>query len=387
MAQFVSVMTASAQLSLALVNNFTGSYALNAYVTGVDTDGNWVLLQSDGTWYHPLPGGKSGIPERITADIAIPIGQKGNTTKIDLSGYISSGRIWVAVGSLSFSTVIDDSGTITLIQPSILDPPNRTATWGFAELTYSERNGLFVNLSYVDFVGLALGISVESADGTIQRVHGLSPGAMASICSQLKQSSTSDQPWSELCETDHTNRIRRIVSPSTYISSNPMAFQGYYTSYVQSVWTQYSNRGLTINTQGPAGYVQCTTSGDVLTCDGDNRDYKMPTTADIFSCSSGPFLIQAGDNDIHQAVVPRLCAAFQRTVLSVEGGDVQPNVNSNLYYRTSPTNYYSKLVHDYEPDRKGYAFPYDDVNPTGEDESGIIASTSPKLLTVTVNGL
>jgi hypothetical protein len=80
---------------------------------------------------------------------------------------------------------------------------------------------------------------------------------------------------------------------------------------MDQVWTAYYNHSLIINIQGPAGYVHCIiTSDTVLSCAGDNCNYKMPTTADILGCSTGPFSIQAGDNSIHQAVVSCLCAIF-----------------------------------------------------------------------------
>ena len=58
-----------------------------------------------------------------------------------------------------------------------------------------------------------------------------------------------------------------------------------------------------------------------------------------------------------RAVVPRLCAAFTRSTIMMEGGDIQPSLDASNYYQNSPTNWYSKLVHEYEIDGKGYAFP------------------------------
>ena len=52
-----------------------------------------------------------------------------------------------------------------------------------------------------------------------------------------------------------------------------------------------------------------------------------------------------------------------------------------------PSNWYSKFVHAEESDGKGYAFPYDDVNPSvGIDQAGVVADASPTLLTITVGG-
>ena len=57
------------------------------------------------------------------------------------------------------------------------------------------------------------------------------------------------------------------------------------------------------------------------------------------------------------------------------------------YYQTSPTNHYARIVHAANLDGKGYAFPYDDVTPSGgADVSGFVADGAPKLLTVAVGG-
>ena len=111
-----------------------------------------------------------------------------------------------------------------------------------------------------------------------------------------------------------------------------------------------------------------------------------PTAYDIFGCSTGPFEIQAIDNDVHRAVVPRLCAAFNRSTFLTNGGNVQPSLPSSSYYGTSPTNHFSRIVHQYEVDGKGYAFSYDDVNPSGEDQSGIVSISDPLVLAIRVGG-
>ncbi|KAH8691847.1 hypothetical protein BGW36DRAFT_303921 [Talaromyces proteolyticus] len=369
------IVHASAQISLSIVNQFTEDKPTNVYVTGVDSNNNWVLLQPDGTWYHPNPQSITPVP--ITAGIELPVGKPGTTTTFNLPGYISSGRVWVAAGTLAFYAY-ENFGVVTLIQPSVIDNP--ATKYDFIEFSNIESDGLFVNLSYVDFVGLTLAISVKSADGSVQTAPGFGTAACKQICSQLQIVET-DQPWDKLCVTDAANDIIRIFSPSTYISLDPSAFQGYYTNYVDNIWTTYNSRPLIIDTEGPAGKIQCTTAGNILNCENSSRNYAKPTAADIFSCSTGPFTIDASDNSIHLAVVPRLCAAFQRSTLSLEGGNTQPNLESTSYYTISPTNYYSKYVHSHETDGKGYAFPYDDVK---ESQSGLIYSKEPKELKITV---
>ncbi|KAL9081089.1 MAG: hypothetical protein Q9157_000294 [Trypethelium eluteriae] len=375
------------QLKINMVNNFAGS--VNAYVTGLDSNDQLVVLQTDGTWLYPNANGAS-VPQPITGNIALPLGGQGSTTTITLPDYISSGRIWFAAnGDLQFFVVESGTGGSSLVEPSSANPhdPSAAVNWGFVELTNTEDDGLFANISYVDFVGLPLGMSL-SGGGGLQTAQGLPANAVSSICNDLKAQADSDgQPWDQLCVTDVNGNPLRVIAPSDYSSVNSDAFSNYWTDYINQVWQKYSSQPLTINTQVSAGDVQCTVSDGLLNCNGDNRGYAQPIASDIWGCNSGPFAIEAGDNDVHRAVVPRLCAAFDRSTLLLAGGNTQPGLGSSAYYTVSPTNFYSKFIHQYELDGRGYAFPYDDVNPDGaSNASGELSDGTPSSLTVTVGG-
>ncbi|KAI9827983.1 MAG: hypothetical protein M1819_006826 [Sarea resinae] len=375
------------ELPLSFVNNFSGSGSINAYVTGLNTDNQVVFLQSDGSWYVPVA--TSSTPTAITTNVALAVGAEGTTTKFTLPDYISSARVYFAVGELTFFVLEDESGGTSVVTPSSVNPddPNAGVNWGFVELTNTADGGLYANISYVDFVGLILGMELLAGDGSTQTAQGLSANAVSEICGALATQGSSDgQPWGSLCQSDSSGNYLRAIAPSDFVSSNTSAFSDYWTEYIDQVWSQYTSSDLTIDTQGSAGNVSCSVSGSNLTCAGDNRGYAKPSAEDIFGCNTGPFSIVSGDNDIHSAVVPRLCAAFDRTTLLLSGGNVQPSLGSSSYYTTSPTNWYSKFVHQYEVDGKGYAFPYDDVNPAGENESGVVSDPSPQLLTVTIGG-
>ena len=378
------------KLPVSMVNNFPGG-AINAYITGLDASNRLVMLQPDGTFYYPKANSNIATPQAITADTAIPIGKRGSTTKIILPGFISSARIWFAEGKLEFFTVYSsESGGPSLVEPSAINPsdPSAAVSWGFVELTNTEEGGLYANISYVDFVGLVLGMTLASGDGPKQVAEGLSSNAVSAICSKLRAQSAKDgQPWGDLCMVDSSGNPMRVIAPSDHVASNPTAFVEYWNEYVDKVWTHYGTTNLTINTQAAAGEVACTVRNDQIVCDGDNRAYDKPTAGDIFGCNSGPFGILGGDNDVHRAIVPRLCAAFTRTTLLLNGGHVQPGLASTDYYTTTPTSWYSKFVHELEIDAKGYAFSYDDVNPdNGVNQSGVVADADPQLLTIIVGG-
>jgi hypothetical protein len=376
---------ADALLGLAFKNNY-GAASVNVYITGEDTSGAIVFVTSNGEFYSP-PSTTSTTPVLVTEDVAIPLGGKGSTLSLTLPGFLSSSRIWVAAGDLEFF-VVDAGGATGLVEPSAVNPsdPSAGINWGFVELTYND-DGIFADISYVDFVGMPLGISLLSEDGT-QAAEGVGANAVSELCSALKaQAAVDGAPWSELCVTDTDGTLIRVIAPSDYISLEGTAFEDYWTAYVNQVWDHYTTNTLTIDTQTSSGNVDCTVVSGDLTCDGDNRGYPQPAAVDIFGCNSGPFLIESGDNDIHQAVVPRLCAAFARSTLLLSGGDVQPSLPSTDYYTVTPTNYYSKFVHQDELDGLGYAFAYDDVAPTGNSGvAGLVSDANPEVLTVIIGG-
>lgn len=387
-----STTTTSGQLPLALVNKLASSN-VHAYVTGLDANGALVMLQPNGAWYYPTAKDSTGVPALITGNVAIPLGAQGSTTSITLPGYISAGRVWFADGTLEFFTVMAATGAASLVEPSAVNPsdPSADVNWGFIELTNTAASGLYVNLSYVDFAGLALGITMTDTSGNLYEARGLVNDAVTQICDELAAQAAADgQPWDQLCMYSSSGTALRALSPYNYLAGiNNTAFENYWTSYINKVWTHYTTTPLTIDTQVSAGLVNCTvsTSTNLLTCNGDNRGYAKPSASDIFGCNAGPFSIVSGDNSIHYAVVPRLCAAFHRSTFLLSGGNVQPSLPERDYYTLDPTNWYSSIVHDFEIDDKGYAFPYDDVTPTGaENVSGLLASSNPALLTVTIGG-
>ncbi|QIW95795.1 hypothetical protein AMS68_001313 [Peltaster fructicola] len=363
-------------LPLAFVNNFAGG-AINAYLTGQDDQGKVVFVKKDGTFFRPSTFGD------VTEDVSIPLGAQGSTTQLKTPGYIQSGRIWFAQGTLKFA--MDGAN---LVQPSPLNPKDASAgtNWGFVEFTYSAASGVYANLSFVDFLGLILGIGLQNTDGSQQTAKGLQPDSVSAICGLLKtQGSKDGQPWGSLCANDGNGKPLRILSPGNYISINKDAYSTYWKSYVDQVWQKYTSQPLKIVTQAAAGTVACKVQGDQLTCPGAARGYAKPNAMDIFGCNTGPFGKQAADNPVNLAVTSRLCAAFDRSTLLLDGGDTQPG--STAYYNVDPTNYYSKFVHQHEVDGRGYAFAYDDVTPTGgEDKSGVLTNPHPQLLTVYVGG-
>ncbi|SMQ54947.1 unnamed protein product [Zymoseptoria tritici ST99CH_3D7] len=373
--------------SLQLVNKLN-SNNVRAYISGLDPNGALVMLGQNGQWIYPTTGSAQPVP--VQGDIAIPLGPANSTTPISLPGFISSSRVWIADGDLSFLVVATTNGP-GLVEPAAVNPadPNSEVNYSFTEFSWAADYGIYVNVSYVDFVGLPLGMELTTYDNNDFRVPGVPADAAVALCNQLKAQAAKDgQPWDQLCAYDTAGDVRRVLAPPSLIADNATAFQGYFDAYVNAVWAHYAANDLIINTQSTPGNVTCRVQGDQLLCAGDNRGYAKPNAKDIFGCNDGPFAILPGDNAVHLATVPRLCAAFNRATLLIEDGNVQPSVGPECYYPASEPvkNWYADLLKKMQVEGKGYAFSYDDVEPEGGNQSGLVGSTSPKALTIIVGG-
>ena len=377
-------------LPLNFVNNY-GEESLYAYIQGQDSNGAVLFVDANGNSIYPSASGSS-VPVEITDDIAIPIADLGDTTSLTLPITMNSGRIYFSEGELIFYVVTTPIGE-GIVQPvsENINGINGNLRWGYIELTYTTDLAVYVNISYVDFVGMIFGIMLSSINSASQTAKGLLPDAFHSICSDLTmQTSTDGWPWSGECIANENGELIRVLSPLSYQSiddSYTTAFNGYWSDYVDQVWYYYSSNMLIIDTQDPVyNEVTCQVIDDLLHCgDGDNLAYPKPTDNDIWGCSTGTF-DQNGGNELHLLIIPRLCAAFTRSTLLLAGGNVQPGLE-DYYYSINPTSHYAKAIHEYERDHKGYAFPYDDVHPDGGiDSSGLLSTDDPESLTVYIGG-
>ncbi|OOQ89158.1 carbohydrate binding family 6 [Penicillium brasilianum] len=370
-----------ATLNFALKNQ-TGSNTVYAYITGqaIDNNNAWFLLQADGkTPYYPTS--PSATLTALAQDCAIPLGASGSTKTVTIP-HIAGGRLWfVRDAKLTFYL---NPGP-ALVEPSSSNPSdaNYNLYWDFCEFTWNSSQ-LYVNITFVDFVSLPIALMLTNTSGTSKSVQGLPSDGLAKICTALKtQNSKDGAGWDKLIVTTNGNNLR-AVSPNTGITLNNSLFKTYYDSYVDQVWSKYTDTTLTVNTQGSAGDVTAKVSNGKLTFSTGSISYDQPSTADIFSNSSGAFAV-SGDAT-KDAITARLAAAFNRSTLLTDTNQPNGETVAN-YYQNAVTNHYSRICHATTSDNRGYAFPYDDVAPTnGADQSGSVYDANPQLLTVTVGG-
>jgi hypothetical protein len=372
------------QVSVALKNTTT-SGTVYAFVTGTAINNNNAvfLLQADGqTPYYPANPPANQSP--LAVNCAIPLGAPGSTVTITVP-QLSGARIWFSIGSplvFLLNQAQQGSSVPGLVEPSPTNPtdPNIGNFWGFCEFTFNSSQ-LFANISYVDFVAIPIAMSLTNASGTTQLVEGIPQGGLNTVCQALIAQHTSDgMGWDQLVVKSSTGQILRALSPNQGITINQNLFSGYFEPYVDLVYQSHASVPISVDTQSSFGVCTGNVSGNIL--DFSIASFPKPSTGDIFSCSTGPFQTSTA---AFQALTPRLAAAYNRSTLHLS--TPQP-ADPSLAYQYPITNHYSRILHQVELDGKGYAFPYDDVTPTGGvNQSGSVSDPNPVLLTIMVGGV
>lgn len=268
-----------------------------------------------------------------------------------------------------------------LVEPSVTNSsdPNINTFWDFVEFTWNDQQ-MYANISYVDFVSIPISLTLSATGAADQHVSGMAADGLNTVCDGLRAQNAADgQGWDKLIVQNGGNNLR-VLSPNNGIAMSGI-LGNYFSGYVDQVWQQYSNADLTIDTQAQWGSIKGRSNGNNFVF-GDVT-FTKPSTADIFSNSTGPFAFTGAEQG---ALTARFVAAFNRTTLLIDAN--QPDgENPDNYYKNAVTNHYARIVHAANLDGRGYAFPYDDVAPnSGADQSGFVHGGSPTLLTVAVGG-
>ncbi|TGJ70547.1 hypothetical protein EYR41_002581 [Orbilia oligospora] len=369
------------------LTNHTTSPTVYATITGlaIDHSNAWFLLQSDGkTPYFPCSPSK--ILQPVSENCAIPLGEPGKSITVTIPR-IAGGRIYLSIDK---PLVFLLNPGPALVEPSVTNPTDKNydTNWGFMEFTYNSDQ-LYANISYVDFVAFPIALTLVTSTGEEKKVLGLPKDGLQTIAQGLGEQSGKDgQGWKDLVVSGKEGKLLRILSPNQGIVLNRSLFNGYFESYIDEVWNHFSSQELKIDTQCAFGMVTGTacTSTSTFTFNSSQKSesFRKPTTADILNASSGSF--QTGPSPLRNAIIPRLNAAFNRTVLLNCDCEI-PARNRGAFYEREVTNHYARLVHEVNIDGKGYAHPYDDVAASGgEDHSGFVNDGAPKKLVVIVGG-
>lgn len=389
-----SVATVSSRTNSTLninLQNTTSSSTVYAYITGLDINNNDAvfLLQSDGqTPYYPTS--PSSTLTALAEDCSILLNGEGATVAVTIP-QLAGGRIWFSLNEPL--TFLLNPGP-ALVEPSVTNTsdPNYALSWDFCEFTFNSAE-LFANISYVDFVCLPIALTLTNTSGTVQTVTGMPSTGLATVCSGLEAQDAKDGAgWSQLIVSSSSgSSTLRALSPNSAITMNNSLFSNYWEPYVASVWAQYASSSLNVDTQASWGTLTASVAAStgLLTFLSDSESIgamPQPSSADIFSCSSGAFAGYATNTAEMGNVVARVAAAFNRSTLLLDA-DQPDGEQPSTYYTNAVTNHYARIVHSANTDGRGYAFPYDDVGPDGgADQTGSVSDGAPQLFTVAVGG-
>lgn len=380
----VKVAATASTLNITLKNN-TNSSNCWAYVTGLDVNKNNAvfILQSDGkTAYYPTS--PSGTQQPLQSNCNIKLGAPGTSMVVTIPQLVG-GRVWLCKDSqLTFKL---NPGP-AVVEPSVTNPsdPNYNLWWSFAEFTFNSFQ-LFANITYVDFVGMPIALTLVNGNGAVQSVPGVPNNGLDAVCSALSAQDAKDGAgWSKLIVKHPSGANLRALSPNSGCVMNNSLFNGYYQPYVNAVWAKYASDTLTLDTQVQWGTLTGKVTGGKFTF-GSVGAFPQPSARDIFACNSGAFGAYTTNGDEMANITTRLAAAFNRSTLLVN--TQQPTQEKiSQYYQNSITNHYSRIVHSVCPDGKGYAFPYDDVDSSeATNVAGTVADGNPKTFTISFGGL
>jgi hypothetical protein len=352
-------------------DNRSGAGTVNAYIAGTTPEGQLALVRGDGSLYTPPSPPDPNVP--LGADCAIPVAGGAQVPVPKMGG----ARVYV-VTDTTLDFFINPGPA--LVHPSFLNSgdPNFQKNWSFCEFTFNDQQ-LFANVSYVDFAGMPLGLSLDTAGGGNQHVPGLPGGSVDSLAGEL---GGIEGPWNSLVQKGGDGRALRVISPHYQAD----AFAGYLDGYIDQAWQKYAGQDLVVDSQNPGlGTFTGRVGGDGMLTFSAGESFAKPSTSDVWSCDSGPFAIPAGASDARKAIIPRLAAALNRTTL-LDNPNQPTGEDPANFYHNATTNHYARIVHSKLPDNRGYAFPYDDVSP-GPDFSGAVNAGDPTTLTVTINPL
>jgi hypothetical protein len=221
---------------------------------------------------------------------------------------------------------------------------------------------LFINTTQVDMFGLPMTLQVQWP-GNSQTV-GIPDGQRAAIFAALRAANLGS-----LIVNNGTIDLRAMAI--NHGIDGGLIPANYLDAYIDAVWAYYTSNTLTYNQTTTAQVVnnQLVFSGAIST------SVALPTSSEAIG----------GVNAIG-SVAPYLTAGFNRgTLIPASGVNFaaqQPDADPADFYQVSPTNLYSKIIHQHSLNNLAYGFSYDDFFGFS---STIAPPTTPTSITATLS--
>lgn len=312
----------SGVMDFVIQNGTRGIYSDNQIywgVIGLNKDDKWCYLDENGELI-PISTALNDAPGHLTKNGKnyANIYHTISERPITSIPAISSGRMFLSVGSPCYIKTYDNG----YAGPDVNNPtdPNNDVYWDFVEFTL-DAGGYHGNTTRVDAFGFPITHRLICSDG-YDRTVGETETRDALFEKYLKEV---PEEFKTLVRAPY-----RILAPCKGEFKAGGIYGNYFDTYVNQVWKE----------AGP-----------------------KPTTQDIFLGIGG-----ASDPDI--------CAAFNRGVYT----DPTHWKDAGYFYKTTPSNFYSKFWHDHSIDGLSYGFCYDDVN----NYAAYLEHNNPETLIITV---
>jgi hypothetical protein len=369
-------------MPLKIVNN-TG-YADSAiwfYVVGQPKPGlnlPWVhMIDAQGHTKNCVPSdGKDGV-----ADYSLRLSTIANAT-IALPS-LHGGRFYFSVRDKLQIPIGKDANPVPGSPPGWVGLNNNYTilfdNWEYTMDANNPETGFNFNATQVDMLGIPMsirGIGTTETNKPVDRTIGFPAGARSKIFAAMK----ANPAFRNLVIRGGGLGDLRVIAPNLGIDpasgkdgKTPLFAANYFDAYITQLWTHYKTNTLTAKTSQGSYVGQVDGQGFfAFTKSGSPTIYfKKPTTREVFECNMQPM---CGDtttacplsNLAAIEIKGALPAAMNRSTLPAANLGItpgEPPCNQSLRnaYKTSPTNAYSKIMHDNALNGAAYGFGNDDV--------------------------
>lgn len=309
----------------------------------------------------------------------------GKTVKIpDIAG----SRIYVSFGSPLYFYFFGLSGGYSA--PNLANPtdPNQGIRHELIELTYSAAGGIWVNTSRVDGYEYPMGLEVTGAGNFSAK-----KGEIIGHADVLKLWKDSVSSAFQGC----LNATQGIIEAP---SKTPAFQEGgaqadFFKSYVDAIWSKYTNEDLIFNSGNAGVWKGRVVNGrfifhNITVHFGNDTGIisARPSTQEVLEGKGvlAEDVQKLPNQQLDKVVQAQVCAAINRHVLDLTAasGVQQDWSDSSHFYKTAPYNEYAKFWHrsNVSWQRFSYGFCYDDVF----DYSSTIQASSPLAATITLGG-
>ncbi len=358
----------AAGLPASLVNR--SGRRMRMYLIGQNGGGTWVALNASGKLVvlgaHAAPA------------IEFPKGKKEFTLP-----YLSSARAYFVAKPASLSIILSGGGP-AWPQEWLKGDPSYTSLSDWFEYTYASAGSqLYINATQVNIFGLPFEIAVDPKSSNNPAVSsvGFGNGARANIFDGMH--ALPDFKNLEIRKVPDGRKLR-IINPGYAIEYGGAPFPAnYLDDYISKVWTYYASHTMKLNTMltasGPyytGRAIAATFTFRPDTGSGPTVTIKKPNTQDTFNCAGS--LGQPGT--IPGRISAQICAALNRGTALIDPHN-QPDYNEADFYKVTPTNLFSKVVHEFALHGLAYGFADDDQG----SFSSTFSNSSPTKLTVTIS--